>query len=116
MTPLTFLLLAGLTPAAAEKKAEAAPTFNKDVAPIVFSQCSGCHRVGEAAPFPLLSYADVKKRGKLVASVTQSRQMPPWKADKGDYAFKGERHLSEAQIDVLQRWVKAGMPEGDAAD
>src|SRR4051794_10787704 len=98
MTSLTFLLLAGLTPAAVAEKTDAPPTFNKDVAPMVFSQCAGCHRAGEAAPFPLLSYADVKKRGKLVAAVTQSRQMPPWKADKSDFAFKGERHLSEAQI------------------
>lgn len=93
-----------------------APTFNKDVAPILFGQCASCHRPGEAAPFPLLKYEDAKKRGKLIAHVTQSKQMPPWKADKGDVTFKGERRLSEAQVATLQKWVAGGMIEGDKND
>jgi len=36
-------------------------TFNRDVAPIVFRSCATCHRPGEAAPFSLLNYSDVKK-------------------------------------------------------
>lgn len=90
-----------------------APTFSEHVAPIVFANCSACHRPGEAAPFSLLSYDDVRVRGRLIASVTQSRQMPPWKAAPGDYPFRNARGLSDAEIDVLQRWVSAGMPEGD---
>src|SRR5437763_2600916 len=90
-----------------------APTFSKEVAPILFRNCVTCHRPGEAAPFSLLTYPDARKRGKLLAQVTQSRQMPPWKADKGDVAFRNERHLSDEQIAVLQKWVEAGMPEGD---
>lgn len=111
---LTLLLLAGASSAFAQEKN--APTFNKDVAPIVFGQCATCHRPGEAAPFPLLSYQDAKKRGKLIAQVTQSKQMPPWKADKGDVAFRNERRLTDAQIAVVQQWFAAGMPEGDAKD
>src|ERR1041384_7660298 len=41
-------------------------TFNKDVAPIVFRHCAGCHRPRQAAPFNLLIYADLKKRAKQV--------------------------------------------------
>jgi hypothetical protein len=106
-----ILLIAGA--ARAQEPAPAVPTFSKDVAAIVYGQCASCHRPGQAAPFALLSYADAKKRGKLIAQVTQSRQMPPWKADKGDVAFRNERRLSDEQIDVLKRWVAAGMPEGD---
>jgi hypothetical protein len=95
---------------------QAQPTFNKDVAPILFQQCASCHRPGEGAPFSLLTYADAKKRGKLIAQVTQSRQMPPWKADKGDVAFRNERRLKDADIAVVQQWFAAGMPEGDAKD
>jgi mono/diheme cytochrome c family protein len=109
-----ILLLSSLTPARAEEKA-APPTFNKDVAPILFQQCAACHRPGEAAPFSLLSYQDAKKRGKLIAQVTQARQMPPWKADKGDVVFRNERHLNEEHIATLQQWLAAGMPEGDKA-
>src|SRR5258705_26878 len=52
-------------------------TFNKDIAPIVFQHCSGCHRPGESAPFPLLTYQDAKKRARQMAEVTRKRYMPP---------------------------------------
>ncbi|HZZ78012.1 MAG TPA: cytochrome c [Gemmataceae bacterium] len=92
------------------------PTFNKDVAPILFNQCASCHRPGEAAPFPLLNYQDAKKRARLIAKVTQSKQMPPWKAANGDVAFRNERRLSDAEIGTLQQWFAAGAPEGNAKD
>lgn len=93
-----------------------APTFNKDVAPIVFQHCTSCHRPGEAAPFALLSYDDARKRGKQIAEVTHSKQMPPWKAETGDVAFRNDRRLKPAQIDIIQQWVAAGMPEGPKSD
>ena len=89
--------------------------FSEHIAPILFNNCTSCHRPGEAAPFTLMNYADAKKRGKLLATVTESRQMPPWKADKSDYEFKHERRLTDAQIEIIKRWVAAGMPEGNPA-
>ena len=88
-------------------------TFTQDIAPIVFRNCTGCHRPGQAAPFALLSYADVKKRGALIAAVTQSRYMPPWHAAHGYGEFLDERRLTEEQIAAIAAWVKSGMPEGD---
>ncbi|MDR1989349.1 MAG: hypothetical protein LBQ09_03870 [Acidobacteriaceae bacterium] len=90
-------------------------TFSEQVAPIVFEKCATCHRPGEAAPFSLQSYEDVRRRGTLIAAVVTSHQMPPWKAESGDYAFRGDRRLSANEIDVITRWVAAGMPEGDRA-
>ena len=49
----------------------AAPTFNKDIAPIVFENCASCHRPGEVAPFPLLTCADVKKKGETIVLSTE---------------------------------------------
>ena len=92
-----------------------APTFAHAIAPIVFERCASCHRPGEAAPFALLSYADVKKHGPEIAAVTRSHVMPPWKAT-GDCAFRDDRRLTVTQIDTIQAWVAAGMPEGRAAD
>ena len=112
-TPTLALLLLAAASANADDKT---PTYTKDVAPVVFKECASCHRPGEAAPFSLLTYQDTKKRAKLIAQLTKSRQMPPWKADKGDVAFRNERRLTDAEIAVFQAWTAAGMPEGDPKD
>ena len=52
-------------------------TFNKDVAPLVYSRCAPCHHQGGIGPFSLLSYEDVRKHADQIARVTQSRYMPP---------------------------------------
>src|SRR5947208_15984105 len=91
-------------------------TFNKQIAPIVYNNCSSCHRPGEAAPFSLLSYQDVAKKAKLIAAVTTSRQMPPWKAEPASFAYRDERRLKDTEIALIQQWVKQGMPEGNPAD
>jgi hypothetical protein len=39
------------------------PTYSKDVAPILYKNCTGCHRPGEIAPMSLLTYDDVRPRG-----------------------------------------------------
>jgi hypothetical protein len=91
-----------------------APTFNKDIAPILYSNCATCHRSGEVAPFPLLTYQDAAKRASLIAGAVAARFMPPWKAEPGYGDFAGERRLTEQQIALIKDWAKAGAPEGDA--
>ena len=88
-------------------------TFTQHVAPIIFQNCTSCHRPGEAGPFALMSYNDVKKRGKLIQLVTEDRIMPPWHAQKSTFKFHGDRRLSEEQISTIAGWVESGMPEGD---
>ena len=96
--------------------ATSVPTFTKDVAPIVFKQCAECHRPGEVAPFPLLSYTQVRKHAKEIVDVTQNRQMPPWKAFHGYGDFIGERRLTDQQIATIAAWANGGKPEGNSAD
>lgn len=91
-------------------------SFNRDIAPLIYENCSSCHRAGEVAPFPLLTYADTKKRARQIALVTQSRFMPPWKADEGKETFSDAHQLSPREIGVIQQWVKEGAPEGKPAD
>ena len=93
-----------------------APTFNKDIAPILYGSCAACHRPGEVAPFSLLSYQDAAKRARLIADVTKSRYMPPWKGEPGYGQFLHERRLTDEQISLLAQWAEAGAPEGEAAD
>lgn len=90
--------------------------FNQHIAPIIYSNCSSCHRPGEVAPFSLLTYQDVKKRARQIAEITEQRVMPPWKADSGHEQFLDARRLTNQQIGLIKQWVAEGMPEGKAAD
>ena len=91
-----ILLVAARLGARSQTLASAKVTFNRDIAPIVFHYCASCHRPGEAGPFPLFTYQDVKKHGHQIVAVTQSRFMPPWLPEPGDVKFADERRLSDA--------------------
>jgi tetratricopeptide (TPR) repeat protein/mono/diheme cytochrome c family protein len=91
-------------------------TYNRDIAPIIYRSCSTCHRPGEAGPFSLLTYSDVKKHARQIAELTQSRAMPPWLPEPQSAKFADEMRLPDAQIDLIQKWVGQGEVEGDAAE
>ena len=101
-----------LAAAAVCAAAQSAPTFTHDIAPIVYRSCAPCHHAGEAAPFPLTSYAEVKKRAAQIAAVTHSGYMPPWLPETGYGDFADARRLSAAEIRRIGEWVAAGAPEG----
>src|SRR5579885_1994505 len=96
--------------------AAAPPTFNKDIAPIVFHQCAPCHRPGEAAPFSLLTYEDVARHARQIVTVTKSRYMPPWMPEPGFGKFAGERRLTDEQIRLIENWVDQGEAQGRPGD
>jgi len=96
--------------------ANQAVTFHRDVAPIIYAHCSLCHHPGEAAPFDLLNYADVKKRARQIRDIVEQRIMPPWLPDVADGPFVGQRSLSADQIAIIRKWVEQGAMEGDASD
>jgi hypothetical protein len=108
-TPSLAALLLGSALAA-----QVTPTFTEQIAPIVFGHCARCHRAGEVAPFPLLSYADCKKRGANIATVVTERYMPPWHPEPGHGEFRGSLRLSDAEVAAVKAWVDGGMPEGPA--
>jgi hypothetical protein len=91
-------------------------TFNKHIAPIVFQHCSACHRPGQAAPFALLNYQDVKKHAPNIADVTARRYMPPWLPEPGYGEFAGERRLTVEELGMLQQWIAEGASEGAPSD
>jgi Flp pilus assembly protein TadD len=111
-----FVAGCGRQTAAPSTAGTATPTFTKDVAPILFTHCAGCHRPGQGAPFSLLTYHDAKAHADEIAGATQARVMPPWLPDAGGIRFIDERRLSSSQIDTLQRWTQGGAPEGDPRD
>jgi len=95
--------------------AAAAPTFNRDIAPIIHDNCTRCHRPDQAAPFSLITYDDVARRTRMIKHVIDKGYMPPWKPVAGHGDFKDERRLTDAEVATLKQWVAAGKPEGDDA-
>ena len=91
----------------------AAPTYSKDVAPILYKNCTNCHRPGELAPMSLLTYKDARPWAKSIATNVSKGTMPPWHADPAYGEFVNDRRLSDAERDTVVKWASNGAPEGD---
>jgi hypothetical protein len=104
--PLLGVALLG----SAEAGTAAAPSFTRDVAPIVRDKCAGCHRLGGIAPFAFRTAHDVTSKATLIAAAVQERRMPPWPPGPQSARFAGQdrRTLSPAERDTLLRWARTG--------
>src|SRR6185436_1953420 len=91
-------------------------TFSKEVAPIFYKSCAECHRAGEAAPFSVMSYKDVRPWAKSIKEKVAKREMPPWSADPHVGEWTNDRRLSQADIDAIIAWVDGGANEGNPKD
>jgi hypothetical protein len=87
-----------------------------DVKPIFKAKCASCHRVGDAAPFTLTSYNDIRKRGQFIKHVIETGYMPPWRADIHYTDFANSRQLTNAEKQKILKWIAANMPAGKDAD
>jgi hypothetical protein len=97
-------------------KSAAGVTFNKDIAPILYTSCATCHRPGEVAPMSLLTYKEVRPWAKSIREKVLSREMPPWYADPNHGEFANDPRLKQTQIDTIRAWVDGGAKEGDPKD
>jgi hypothetical protein len=111
---LVFVGAVSAVPAFAQQAS--APTFNKDVAPILFANCTSCHRPGEIAPMSLMTYKEARPWAKAIATRVANGTMPPWHADPAHGSFSNARMLSELQKQTIAKWAAGGAPEGNAAD
>jgi hypothetical protein len=91
-------------------------TFTKDVAPIFYKNCTGCHRPGEIAPMSLLSYNDARPWAKSIREKVANREMPPWHADPKYGEWRNDRRISQEAINTILAWVNNGAREGDPKD
>jgi mono/diheme cytochrome c family protein len=123
---IAVLLVASAAGAATNTTADAtaaAPTFYRDVLPILQNNCQECHRAagtsfgGQLAPMGLETYEQARPWAKAIAKKVESREMPPWDASPRQHGvFINERSLDDAQIATLARWASTGAPAGNAAD
>jgi hypothetical protein len=112
---IALISLSGLAIAGFLSGADA-PTYTRDVAPILYERCLGCHRPGEAAPISFRNYKEVRPWAKAIKEQVASRAMPPWDADPAVNKFSNDRRLTDAQIAKLVKWADSGAPEGEPAD
>jgi hypothetical protein len=70
---------------------------------------------GGIAPFALDRYEDVLLHRLAIEDVVPSRVMPPWLAAPGCTDYYEDRSLSDQQIDLVMRWLRAGAPRGDTS-
>ncbi|MCH8858586.1 MAG: hypothetical protein IID54_03300, partial [Proteobacteria bacterium] len=82
-----------------------------------------CHRAsgegiaGMVAPMSLVDYREVRPWAKAVAKAVSSKKMPPWSATTETLGqFSNERYMSDADRDIIVRWVETGAARGKAAD
>jgi hypothetical protein len=99
--------------AVAGARARRAPTFYRDVLPILQQHCQVCHRPGEIGPMPLVTYAQVRPYAAAIRRATAARAMPPWFAQPGIGHWANNPSLSAAQIHTLAAWAASGAPAGD---
>jgi Copper type II ascorbate-dependent monooxygenase, C-terminal domain len=93
-----------------------APTFYKDVLPILQDHCQSCHRAGEPAPMSLMTYEEARKWSGKIAAAVELRAMPPWFADPRYGKFANDSSLTAEEIATISAWDKAGAPAGRAGD
>lgn len=90
-----------------------APDFSQDVLPILQTHCQQCHRPGEVAPMPFLTYKQTRPWAKAIREAVVLKKMPPWFAEPGFGPFANDRSLRAQDIETLVKWAEAGAPEGD---
>jgi peroxiredoxin len=112
-TPVDGCLITAPEPISSDQPA---PTFHKDVAPILNRRCVSCHRDGTAAPFALTSFADTSAHAEMIVEVITDQRMPPWYANPKHGTFVNDPSLSRAERDTVIRWVKSNRAEGDPKD
>jgi len=100
----------------ARRKAQAVPTFSKEVVRIFQKSCQTCHHPGDIAPFSLMTWQESRPWAKSIREKVLLREMPPWKPVAGCGEFQDARGLTDEEIQTIVAWVDGGSPEGDPAD
>jgi peroxiredoxin len=89
-------------------------TYSNQIAAILEKRCVECHHEGQIAPFSLTDYDEVVGWAEMIQEVIHERRMPPWLAAPGHNEFKNNPSMTAEEIELVDRWVENGCPQGDA--
>lgn len=96
--------------------------YSEDISPIIYQNCTECHRVGEIGSFlPLTNYLEVFQNKEWIAfSIAGTENgrhgdpsMPPWPPDSDYSSLVGDRSLDEDDIHLFLEWIDAGAEQGN---
>lgn len=96
-----------------------APTYHRDVAPLLAAHCNECHYQGGIMPAPRFDdYEHARIYAQSIRLSVLARRMPPWGVDNTGFCGKwhGARWLTTEEIKTFAAWDEAGAPEGDKAE
>ena len=118
MRPLNFVLfnLCIVALGGCHQSDAPATSFNRDIAPIIVRELLVVPSPRRSGPIQPANVRRCRRRASQIAELTRRRIMPPWLPEPGHGEFAGSRRLSEQQIETIEKWAKAGTPQGDAAD
>lgn len=113
---IVFAAAAPLSTRGVSAATPGAPTFNKDVLPILQKNCQACHRPGAIAPMSFLTFKETRPYAKAIVKAVVGRTMPPWFADPTVGHFENAKVLSDTEIATIAGWAENGAVEGNASD
>ncbi len=94
----------------------AVPSYSKDIAPIIASNCASCHREGGVAPFAMDSYTMIKGWSPMIREVVLTKRMPPGQIDPHIGDFENDMVLADSDQQKLIHWIDAGSPQDGSSD
>ncbi len=88
-------------------------TYHNRISRIVQNRCQSCHRPGEAAPFALMDYRQVKKRRSMIEWAIEDGIMPPWFAEPESGPWANDCSLTDSELRDFLAWIAEDAPEGE---
>lgn len=93
-----------------------APTYHRDIAPIIETRCLSCHEPGGPGGYDLTRQEVVTGLAPLIQHQVLTRRMPPWPPEQCCTPYKYSRALQPEERALIDRWAKNGAPPGDPND
>ena len=97
--------------------------FSQDISPIIFKNCTSCHRPNEIGAFlPFENFQQVYDNRYLISyAISYDNRhgeplMPPWPPDREFSTLLDERFLTDSEIQIINDWIEIGAPQGNPED
>jgi len=93
-----------------------APSYEKEIGPIIAENCATCHREGGIAPFALDSHTMVMGWSQMIREVLMTKRMPPGQIDSHIGHYINDMALAGEDGSQFVPWLEEGSPEKGHTD